>query len=56
MRHIVKHIVKALSSEEKMLLGRWKIAKTETSIATIIRHANEDHCGTCIKPVKEGIK
>ena len=38
--------------ERAVMLGRWNVSKSETALSTVIRYANEDHCGICVKPVK----
>jgi len=53
MNQIIRNIAKRFFREEKRLLGRWQIAKNETSVSKIIKYANEDHCGVCIEPIKE---
>ena len=35
---------------EKVLLGRWQINYKEEILGKKIDRANEDHCGTCVKP------
>ena len=39
-----------LRPNEKVLLGRWQINYKEEILAKTIDRANEDHCGTCVKP------
>ena len=55
MIQIIRNIAKHLVKKEKPLLGRWQIAKSETSVSQIIKYANEDHCGVCIEPIKEAV-
>ena len=50
-------IISVLSSnnDNRLMLGRWHIRKTEQEIAKVIQMANEDHCGTCSDSPKESV-
>ena len=43
----IYNVVKSAGQHNKPLLGRWKLSE-DRDIATIVKYANEDHCGTCI--------
>lgn len=47
---IVRNLMKP---ETKVMLGRWQITKSESTISNVIKMANEDHCGTCVNVPKE---
>ena len=43
--HIID-VIKSMGNYNKPVLGRWKLYD-EKNIPSIIKHANEDHCGPC---------
>lgn len=38
---------------DTILMGRWNRLSCEKQIAQRVRQANEDHCGVCVKSIKE---
>jgi hypothetical protein len=53
MHFIIRNIFNMFfRPEPAVMLGRWNVSKSEAALSTVIRYANEDHCGTCVKPVK----
>lgn len=45
----IKDVIKGLGNNTRPPLGRW-LLKQDNQIATAVRYANEDHCGTCVIP------
>ena len=53
MREIRMIVRKIMKPETKVMLGRWQITKSESTISNVIKMANEDHCGMCVNAPKE---
>lgn len=53
MKQLAKVIRHLFRPEPTIMLGRWKISRSETTLSKIIKYANEDHCGTCVNAPKE---
>lgn len=50
IRIIVRNIIRP---KPNVMLGRWQISNSESTISNVIKMANEDHCGTCVNVPKE---
>jgi hypothetical protein len=46
----IRDVISGLGNHSRPPLGRW-LLKKDNQIATIVKYANEDHCGTCVIPV-----
>ena len=44
---ILKIFIRALSTQEARVLGRWKLENSILTINNKVDLANEDHCGVC---------
>lgn len=42
----IKDVISGLGKNTRPPLGRWMLKK-DNQIASSVRYANEDHCGTC---------
>lgn len=42
----IRDVINGLGKNTRPPLGRW-LLKKDTEIATVVKYANEDHCGTC---------
>lgn len=42
----IKDVISGLGKNTRPPLGRW-VLKEDNQIASSVRYANEDHCGTC---------
>jgi hypothetical protein len=45
----IRDVISGLGKHTRPPLGRW-LLKKDNQIATTVRYANEDHCGTCVIP------
>tara|TARA_B110000967_G_C18901835_1_gene576253 strand:+ start:9737 stop:9994 length:258 start_codon:yes stop_codon:yes gene_type:complete len=39
-------VLRSLGKRKPIVLGRWKL-KHDNQLATVVKYANEDHCGAC---------
>jgi hypothetical protein len=42
----IRDTIRHLGHNNRPVLGRWAL-NTDSHIERVVRHANEDHCGTC---------
>ncbi len=45
----IRDTINGLGKHTRPPLGRW-LLKKDNQIATTVKYANEDHCGTCVIP------
>lgn len=53
MKNIIKSFITVFKPETHVMLGRWQIIRSETTVANVVKLANEDHCGTCVPSKKD---
>ena len=53
MNRVVQIVSHLFRPKPTVMLGRWKISNSESTLTTIVKYANEDHCGTCVNAPKE---
>ncbi len=43
----IKKLIRNLSTQERRILGRWKLENCSSKTNYKVDYANEDHCGVC---------